>query len=599
MMPGNRKRIFFKDLNANLKPETPYELNEHDDQAVYKFSAIHPSLAHNPKLFLFRSNQLEIADYPSNNSTTIIKSYTSDGMFLDVKLEGGKDVLYFCTLSGYYKYNYDTGAEDRFMTFPEHGGTSWEDVTACLYLRGPNRIVHIERDRTTVWEKAGSNWQIKVWKRRFWFKRILRTQEIVGTTHFVLHARHAWFVIDSTDLSAVNTWEKEWDWADLNEMNYVSMTGFGFAKFDHTVPSVGAYKAVPDLFRIRSFDDNANTPVLIVKDNGPIIKYIYSTDAQITVISDSSRYFYDATYTTSTSKVVAVSGAANSANEYNASTHPKIHFIDTTAGSSSSWTWNTGDGYSKAVMFFTDTLEYIAFGDRRYLYVRKYDESNLGKTGSTGGVWQRGDTGANVWITHITKLTNYAMFYVWDREKVHFVGWDQATFTITDLNHGSQNRISSLHPAIMNDNAIFFSTNGIESHHKSNWSCFPKRVNFDKKIDNSGFCKLISGTEFGCTNSEHWTFKFDIVDCVHNTNNSMTKAKMSDYANCTTNNWSQAGCVTCAVNTYRFDFWCYPTVCTLSDTYFEECYKSRCKTTCPNARTAFQSCHCQTAPNIF
>jgi hypothetical protein len=460
-------------------------------------------------------------------------------------------------------------------------------------------MVHIERDRTTVWELVGSTWQIKVWKRRFWFKRIIHTQEIVGTTHFVLHARHSWFVVDSTDLSAVNIWEKEWDWGDLNDMNYVSMTGFGFAKFDHTVPSLGVYKAVPDLYRIRSFDNNANTPVLIVKDNGPIIKYNYSTDAQTTVITDASVYFYDATYTTASTKVVAVSGAANSVGEYDNSLNPKIHFIDTAAPSSSSWTWATGQGYAKSVMFFTDTLQYIAFGDRKYLYVRKYDESDLGKTGPAGGVWQVENTGANMWIYHITKLSNYGMFWVWDREKVHFVGWNQATFTITDLSHSSQNRIASAHTAIMNDNAIFFSSNGIESHHKSNWTCFPERINFDKKIDTSGFCKLISGTEFGCTNSEHWTYKFNVADCVHNTDDSMTKSKMSDYNNCTSNNWSQAGCVTCAATTHSWGYWCYSTVCALSDTYFNECYTSLCTSTCPNSRTAFQSCHCQTAGSLF
>jgi hypothetical protein len=211
MMPGNRKSIFFKDLNASIMPDPPYELTEHNDQNNFKFTRIHPSLAHNPKLFLFRREQLEIADYPSNNSTTFIKSYSSEGQHLEVKLESGQDVLYFCSASGYYKYNYDTTAEDNFITWTEHDGTYWEDLIACLYLRGPNRVVHIERDRTTVWEKVGSNWQIKVWKRRFWFKRIIRVQEIVGTTHFVLHARHAWFVIDSTDLSAVNIWEKDWD----------------------------------------------------------------------------------------------------------------------------------------------------------------------------------------------------------------------------------------------------------------------------------------------------------------------------------------------------------------------------------------------------
>jgi hypothetical protein len=115
---------------------------------------------------------LVYANYPANSARTVISTYGSIPMFLDVQNEGGQDVIYFCTRGQYIKYNFQTDTEETLVTF---GNKNWaighnDDVDSCIYLRHVDRILLISRDKVGVWGLSGGAWaELFTPKRRFWY----------------------------------------------------------------------------------------------------------------------------------------------------------------------------------------------------------------------------------------------------------------------------------------------------------------------------------------------------------------------------------------------------------------------------------------------
>ena len=157
------------------------------------------------------------------------------------------------------------------MTFDK---THWsiesdDEIDVCYYLRSTNRIILIVRDKVGVWGLSGSTWApLFTPKKRFWYNYKVRVMELGTNGHFILYAKHAFMVLDSADLGAIHVWNREWDWTDWGTFNYVLQMGYGIAKFDAGNPYPQTFKEVKNVYRINSWDDNSNSPILMIKANG-------------------------------------------------------------------------------------------------------------------------------------------------------------------------------------------------------------------------------------------------------------------------------------------------------------------------------------------
>ena len=347
--------------------------------------------AYPPKMYFGERDSLSYMNYPSNGTKTVIKSgHNGTPFHLDVQNEGGQDVIYFCTKQGYYKHNFQTGVQEQLLNFNQ---VDWHiywvaEISACYYLRSVNRIILISRDKVGVWGLTSGAWtQLFTPRKRFWYPYRVRVMELGNIGHFILYAKHAFMVLDSANLDAVHVWNREWDWGDWGTWNYVMQMGYGIAKFDAHNPYPQLFKEVKDVYRINSWDDNSNSPIIVVKDTGELGTYVYTTGTFASLSTTS--YFWDACFTTSNQKVVAVSWLANAHKEFStfpnhwpANLHGKdwdLWYWDWSSGSlvSNSWGWDPEDGGAKAIKFFEQNGNpYLLFATINTIYIRRYVENS-------------------------------------------------------------------------------------------------------------------------------------------------------------------------------------------------------------------------------
>ena len=320
---GNRKQIWMKDTNQlAILDKNDYGWPKTKNAAGngwlriggLDFSKVD---AYPPKMYFGLDTKLVYANYPSNGTRTIISAYKNNPLFLDVQNEDGKDVIYFCTRDGYYKHNFQRNAEEVLLTFAK---TDWDisvddEIDTCYYLRSVDRIILIARDKVGVWGLPEGAWTpLFTPKKRFWYNYKVRVMELGNTGHFILYAKHAFMVIDSANLDAVHVWNREWDWTDWGTFNYVMQMGYGISKFDAQNPYPQTFKEVRDVYRINSWDDNSNSSIIVVKDTGELGTYVYQTGIYTT--ASAPGHFWDACFTFSNQKAVAVSWLPNAEKEF-------------------------------------------------------------------------------------------------------------------------------------------------------------------------------------------------------------------------------------------------------------------------------------------
>ena len=221
---GDRSAISMKDtrLTVRLDPALygwPKTLGPDgvNDLAVggFAFSEVD---AYPPKMYFGTGNELCYVHFPSNGARTPIRSgYASNPMHIDVQNTGGQDVINFCTIAGFYKYNFSTVAEKKLLTFNNEDWNieSNDDIAVCYRFRSKNRIIVISRDKVGVWVRVSGNWiPLFTPKKRYWYPYKVRMVEFGNDGHFILYAKNAFMVLDSANLDTVHVWNREWDWAD-------------------------------------------------------------------------------------------------------------------------------------------------------------------------------------------------------------------------------------------------------------------------------------------------------------------------------------------------------------------------------------------------
>lgn len=117
--------------------------------------------AYLPKMYWSINNKLGYVNYPSNGASATIKSgHDSNPMHIDFENNCGQDVIHFCTAGGIYKYNRQTNAEKKLVTFGEENWRIYsnDDIAVCYCLPNKKRITVISRDKIGVWVRAGGTW---------------------------------------------------------------------------------------------------------------------------------------------------------------------------------------------------------------------------------------------------------------------------------------------------------------------------------------------------------------------------------------------------------------------------------------------------------
>ena len=163
----NRKQIWMKDTTQpNMLDDSVYgypETLKTSGNGYYKtggfdFSKVDP---YPPKMYFGLNKDLVYVSYPSNGARTVIRTnYDTNPIFLDVRREGGQDVIYFCTEEAYWMYNFQTNKQRRLVTFDR---SDWytrynDEIDTCCYLHSVDRIILIVRDKVGVWGLSGSTW---------------------------------------------------------------------------------------------------------------------------------------------------------------------------------------------------------------------------------------------------------------------------------------------------------------------------------------------------------------------------------------------------------------------------------------------------------
>jgi hypothetical protein len=184
--------------------------------------------------------------------------------------------------------------------------------------------------------------------------------------------------------------------------------GYGIAKFDAQNPYLQAFKEVKGIYRINSWDDNSNSPITMVKDTGELGTYVYATGT-FTSLSTTS-HFWDACFTDSDQKVVAVSWLPNAEEEFNihstlwpGNDHTKdwyLWYFDWSSGSlmSSSSAWDPKDGGAKAIKFFEQGSNlYLLIATQNTAHIRRFVEGDTSynpsqvvsesMTATSAGIW--------------------------------------------------------------------------------------------------------------------------------------------------------------------------------------------------------------------
>jgi hypothetical protein len=164
--------------------------------------------AYPAKMYLSINNKLGYVNYPSNGESATIKSgFDSNPMHIDVENKGGQDVIHFCSAGGFYKYNRQTNAEKKLLTFGEEHWRIYsnDDIAVCYRFRNKKKIIVITRDNVAVWGRSGGTWiPLLRPKRRFCYPYRVRVVELSTAGHFILYAKHAFMVLDNDTLDAVH-----------------------------------------------------------------------------------------------------------------------------------------------------------------------------------------------------------------------------------------------------------------------------------------------------------------------------------------------------------------------------------------------------------
>jgi hypothetical protein len=184
--------------------------------------------------------------------------------------------------------------------------SSITDIKVCVYLHSVDRIIMIVNDKVGVWGLVSRGWAPLFFpKKRFWYPYKVRLVELGNIGHFILYAQNTFMVLDSANLDAVHVWNREWDWADWGTFNYVLQIGYGISKFDVENPYPQTFKEVKDVYRINSWDSSASSPIMMVKDTGELGTYVFNEGTFTSIKLED--FFWDACFTTSNKKAVAVS----------------------------------------------------------------------------------------------------------------------------------------------------------------------------------------------------------------------------------------------------------------------------------------------------
>jgi hypothetical protein len=247
------------------------------------------------------------------------------------------------------------------------------DIKKCVYLHSVDRIIMIVNDKVGAWGLVSGLWaQLFTPKKRFWYPYKVRMVELGNIGHFILYSQNTFMVLDSANLDAVHVGNREWDWADWGIFNYVLQMGYGIAKFDVENPYPQTFKEVKDVYRINSWDSDASSPIMMVKDTGELGTYVFNSGTFTSLELDN--FFWDACFTISNKKAVAVSWFPNaSAGDWH------LWSLDWSSGLlvSNSWVWDDGDGGAKAIKFFEQNgNSYLLFATKNTGHIRRYVENS-------------------------------------------------------------------------------------------------------------------------------------------------------------------------------------------------------------------------------
>ena len=634
VMPwSNRYYIYMKDLQQQEMldnkiygwPKTADLIGtpEYLDVGGFGFSAIDPFP---PKMYFGLDSSLVWAGWPANGVKTEISKYVSKPVHLEVRAEGGQDVIYFCTRDGFWKYNFGTKVEQRLVIFLNNDWAINKDdeIDACSYLHNTDRIILIVRDKVGVWGLVAGVWtELFTPKKRFWYFYKVRVLELGNAGHFILYAKHAFMVLDSANLDAVHVWNREWDSGDWGSWNYVIQMGYGIAKFDVQNPYPIIFKEVKDVYKINSWDENSNDPIIIVKDTGELGTYVFSTGTFISL--STTNHFWDACFTTTGQKAVAVSWLPNAKREFRiqpnlwtANDHTKdwyLWYLDWSSGSlvSNSWGWNPKDGGAKAIKFFVQNGNpYLLFATKNTAYIRKYTENNQPydtqkfvaeiMSQSTPGIWAVDKIQNSNIIICTSKIFPILKKKVRNNKDIRGAEFDDTLFTITMRAEAFKNSDSSISYATqpVANALLFFGDNRLSRAPILSDPCIVAVHQDDKDIGSFGICKLKSNNTYICTNAPGNFVTVDLDGASYPEVASSTFASSTIcHSNCLLCNIMSEVCLTPAANTYNYGNHIYNSVCPVTDRYFSECNNSICQSNCSRSKVNYQSCYCQLAPKLY
>jgi hypothetical protein len=477
--------------------------SSNSDLGGFDFSKVD---AYPPKMYFGRGKRLIYVNYPSNGTGIVIKSrYATEPVHLDVRNEGAQDVIYFCTSKAYYRYNFQTGVEEKLLTFDLE---DWNiiisgEINACTYLRAVNRIILISRDKVGVWGLVSGAWtKLFTPKKRFWYPYKVRVLELGTIGHFILYARHAFMVIDSANLDAVHVWNREWDWGDWGTWNYALQMGYGIARFDVENLYPQTFKEVKDVYRINSWDDNSSSPIVMVKDTGELGTYIFSSGT-FTSLSTAS-HFWNACFTTSNQKVMAVSWLPDANKEFITfpnnwanNDHTKdwhLWLFDWSSGSvvSSSKGWDPRDGGAKAITFFVQGGNpYLLIATQNTAHIRRYDETDMSYDPTQVVSEPMSTKMQGIWA--VDKIENSNVIIFRNNKEIRGGDFDDVNFSMTmrqdALEAGGACISYAVHPVA--NALLFFSNNKLSRRPIPTGVCMkgvPVKF-YDKDIGAFGICK--------------------------------------------------------------------------------------------------------------
>ena len=280
-----RKKIRFYDCSA----QTLYSYLDISHISDRVFGMVYSNQV-SGKLYFSRGSELYWVQWGSHLTENLMASSTSKFKNLAINFSATTDsYLTMCSQSVFAYYDL---VADTFHSFNfEASKINLEtDQDLCLYFPTSKKLFHLCRDTATVYQvNFGLNKMTSLFrKRRFWFRRFVDGFVIPTTESFFIYSRHAQYFVQLSDLAITHSYEVEWDNADHGTYNYVMQMGYGIAQFDAANNSVGAIRSIPEIWKMRVWDANPNTPILIIKgskDVGGVWQYLYASDTETQILT--------------------------------------------------------------------------------------------------------------------------------------------------------------------------------------------------------------------------------------------------------------------------------------------------------------------------